>query len=42
MSQNAVLLREFFAALDRLDFDALAACCTDDCVYEDVPFAEHR
>jgi limonene-1,2-epoxide hydrolase len=40
MSQNADVLRKFFAALDRLDFGALAACCTDDCVYEDVPFAE--
>ena len=40
MSQNADTLREFFAALDRLDFGALTACCADDCVYEDVPFAE--
>ncbi|MEZ4215127.1 MAG: nuclear transport factor 2 family protein [Myxococcota bacterium] len=30
-------LRRFFADLDRLDFDAVGAYCSDDCAYEDVP-----
>jgi limonene-1,2-epoxide hydrolase len=39
MSANADRLRQLFADLDRLDFTAVANHCTDDCVYEDVPFA---
>jgi len=38
MSQNESRLRELFRDLDRLDFDAVAAHCAEDCVYEDVPF----
>ena len=40
MTANARVLRQLFADLDRLDFAAVAAHCADDCVYEDVPFAE--
>ncbi len=40
MTRNAGTPRELFPDLDRLDFSAVAARCTDDCVYEDVPFAE--
>ena len=40
MSTNAARLRQLFADLDRLDFGAVAAHCTHDCVYEDVPFVE--
>jgi len=40
MSRNADRLRQLFVDLERLDFDAVAAHCTDDCSYEDVPFAE--
>lgn len=40
MSTNADRLRQLFVDLDRLDFDAVAGHCTDDCVYEDVPFVE--
>jgi limonene-1,2-epoxide hydrolase len=39
MSGNADRLRQLFIDLDRLDFRAVAAHCTEDCVYEDVPFA---
>ena len=39
MSANADRLRQLFVDLDRLDFAAVAAHCTDDCVYEDVPYA---
>jgi len=39
MSQNADRLRSLFDDLERLDFAAVAAHCTEDCVYEDVPFA---
>ena len=39
-SPNAQHLLRLFADLDRLDFAAVAARCADDCVYEDVPFAE--
>ncbi len=39
MSANADRLRQLFVDLDRLDFVAVAAHCTDDCVYEDVPYA---
>ena len=38
MSRNADRLRQLFVDLDRLDFAAVAAHCTGDCVYEDVPF----
>jgi len=37
---NINRLRQLFVDLDRLDFDAVAGHCTDDCVYEDVPFVE--
>jgi len=40
VSANADRLRQLFVDLDRLDFDAVAGHCTDDCVYEDVPFVE--
>ena len=40
MTSNAKVLHRLFADLDRLDFAAVAAHCADDCVYEDVPFAE--
>ena len=40
MSANADRLRQLFVDLDRLDFAAVAAHCADDCVYDDVPFAE--
>ena len=40
MSRNSERLRQLFADLERLDFDAVAAHCADDCVYEDVPYAE--
>jgi limonene-1,2-epoxide hydrolase len=38
MSQNEKRLRQLFRDLDRLDFDAVAAHCAEDCVYEDVPY----
>ena len=31
---------QFFEDLERIDFDAVAAHCTDDCRYEDVPVGE--
>jgi limonene-1,2-epoxide hydrolase len=40
MSRNADRLRQLFVDLGRLDFAAVAAHCADDCVYEDVPYAE--
>ena len=40
MSPNADRLHRLFADLERLDLAAVAAHCTDDCVYEDVPFPE--
>ena len=40
MSANADRLRRLFVDLERLDFAAVAAHCTADCVYEDVPYAE--
>ena len=39
MGRHAETLRRLFADLDRLDFDAVAGHCAEDCVYEDVPFA---
>jgi limonene-1,2-epoxide hydrolase len=38
MSRNEESLRAMFVDLERLDFDAVAERCTQDCVYEDVPF----
>jgi len=40
MSRYAAALERFFADLERLDFAAVAAHCTADCIYEDVPYAE--
>jgi limonene-1,2-epoxide hydrolase len=40
MSRNADTLRALFADLDRLDFTAVAGHCADDCVYDDMPFAD--
>ncbi|MFN8640272.1 MAG: nuclear transport factor 2 family protein [Candidatus Binatia bacterium] len=40
MSHNADRLRQLFVDLERLDFAAVAAHCTEDCSYEDVPYAE--
>jgi len=37
-SPNQSRLRQLFRDLDRLDFDAVAAHCAEDCVYEDVPY----
>lgn len=34
------LLDALFADLERLDFDAVAARCAPDCVYEDVPYQD--
>ena len=39
MSRNADRLRQLFADLERLDFAAVAAHCSEDCSYEDVPYA---
>jgi limonene-1,2-epoxide hydrolase len=33
-------MKRLFADLERVDLAAVAAHCSDDCVYEDVPFAE--
>jgi ketosteroid isomerase-like protein len=38
MSRNAERLHRLFTDLERLDFAAVAGHCTEDCVYEDVPF----
>jgi limonene-1,2-epoxide hydrolase len=38
MSRNSERLHRLFADLERLDFAAVAGHCTEDCVYEDVPF----
>jgi len=38
MSRNAETLRRLFDDLERLDFEAVAAHCAEDCVYEDVPY----
>jgi ketosteroid isomerase-like protein len=40
MSRNAERLQALFRDLERLDFAAVAAHCSEDCVYEDVPYAE--
>jgi limonene-1,2-epoxide hydrolase len=37
---HADRLAALFADLERLDFDAVAARCAPDCVYEDVPYAD--
>jgi ketosteroid isomerase-like protein len=36
--RNRDCLRQLFADLERLDFAAVAAHCSEDCSYEDVPF----
>ena len=36
--RNRDRLRQLFADLERLDFAAVAAHCSEDCSYEDVPF----
>jgi limonene-1,2-epoxide hydrolase len=38
MTRNAERLQRLFVDLERLDFAAVAAHCTEDCSYEDVPF----
>lgn len=38
MSRNEERLRRMFEDLGRIDLDAVAAHCADDCVYEDVPY----
>jgi len=38
MSDNENRLRQLFVDLERLDFAAVGAHCTDDCVYEGVPY----
>ncbi|RIL05269.1 MAG: hypothetical protein DCC71_11100 [Proteobacteria bacterium] len=38
MPGHAARLAALFADLERLDFDAVAARCAADCVYEDVPY----
>lgn len=40
MPSKRDLLEALFADLERLDFDAVAARCAADCVYEDVPYAD--
>lgn len=40
MSGHAERLGALFADLERLDFDAVAARCAPDCVYEDVPYRD--
>ena len=40
MSSNVATLQRLFSELERLDFGAVAGHCTDDCVYEDVPYPE--
>lgn len=40
MPTHADRLAALFADLERLDFDAVAARCAPDCVYEDVPYAD--
>ena len=37
---HADRLAALFADLERLDFDAVAARCAPECVYEDVPYAD--
>ena len=39
MSRNEDRLRRMFEDLGRIDLDAVASHCTEDCVYEDVPYA---
>jgi limonene-1,2-epoxide hydrolase len=36
--RNRDRLRQLFTDLERLDFAAVAAHCSEDCSYEDVPF----
>jgi hypothetical protein len=38
MSANADRLRQLFVDLERIDFDAVVGHCSEDCVYEDVPY----
>ena len=38
MPDHAERLGSLFADLERLDFEAVAARCAPDCVYEDVPY----
>ena len=40
MSQNTDRLRQLFRDLDRLDFAAVAAHCSQDCRYDDMPYPE--
>jgi len=40
VSTNVDLLRQLFVDLDRLDFEAVASHCAEDCIYDDIPFAE--
>jgi len=40
MSRNTEIIDRFFADLERLDFAAVGAHCTEDCIYEDVPYSE--
>lgn len=37
---HAETIRDFFRDLERIDFEAVAARCTDDCRYEDVPVGD--
>lgn len=38
MPGHAARLTALFADLERLDFDAVAARCAPDCVYDDMPY----
>jgi limonene-1,2-epoxide hydrolase len=40
MPTHADRLAALFSDLERLDFDAVAARCAPDCIYEDVPYAD--
>ena len=37
---HAKTIRRFFKDLERIDFEAVAAHCADDCRYEDVPVGD--
>jgi len=37
---HADTMRQFFKDLERIDFEAVAAHCSDDCRYEDVPVGD--
>ncbi len=40
MLSKIEILKQLFAHLERLDFEAVAALCAPDCLYEDMPLQE--